>query len=219
MKWLYGTLIAIALIELVGGYNIECVLLLTIALMIFIVRLIIKIIKNKKIHLVKKEKNIIPKDEEEQLDEYQRQMILKSIENYVEEIKLRDSQKQTYHAKDMLTECEKQFLTRLNNIFKDKYIIQPQIPLRMIIDKDGNSFAGELNRYIDFGIFDHNYKLLVLIELNDKSHKTKERYERDLKVQDICKQANIPLITFWTYGNQTDENIRYIIEKEINYAR
>jgi len=125
----------------------------------------------------------------------------------------------TYHAKDMLTECEKHFLSRLNKIFKEKYIIQPQIPLRMIIDKDGNSFAGELNRYIDFGIFNQNYNLLVLIELNDKSHKTKDRYERDLKVQDICKQANIPLITFWTYGSQTDENIRYIIEKEINNAR
>ena len=128
----------------------------------------------------------------------------------------------TYHKRDFLTQSEKFLLGKLKKIFGDKYIIQPQVPLRMLVSKDDEEFgqyANELNRYIDIGIFNKNYEILALVELNDKSHKFKDRYERDLKVQDICKQANIPLITFWTYGSQTDENIKYIIEKEINNAR
>lgn len=127
-----------------------------------------------------------------------------------------------YRQKELLTDCEKQFMERLKTIFGNKYIIQPQVPLRMIISKDGDElgkYANELHKYIDFGLFDNDYQLLALVELNDKSHKTKARYERDLKVQDICNQANIPLITFWTHGNQTNENIRYFIEKEIENAK
>lgn len=57
----------------------------------------------------------------------------------------------------------------------------------------------ELFRVIDFGIFDQEYKLCVLVEINDPSHETPER-ERDKKVVEICKEAGIPLVTFWTYG-------------------
>lgn len=130
-------------------------------------------------------------------------------------------EKGIYHKKELITNCEKEFLIRLNKIFKRKYIIQPQTPLRMIISKDGDElgkYASELNRYIDFGIFNKNYELQVLVELNDKTHELEERQERDLKVQNICKQANIPLITFWTYEKLTNEEIKHRIEKEIKNA-
>ena len=126
-----------------------------------------------------------------------------------------------YNKKELITNCEKEFLIKLNKTFKRKYTIQPQIPLRMIISKNGEDYgvyAGELNRYIDFGIFDKNYMLLALVELNDKSHNLAERQERDLKVQNICKQANIPLITFWTYEKLTNDEIKHRIEKEIKNA-
>ena len=127
----------------------------------------------------------------------------------------------TYHKKKFLTQNEILFLKKLKKIFGDRYIIQPQVPLRMLVSKDGEEYgqhANELNRYIDIGIFNQSYDILALVELNDQTHKLKERYERDLKVQEICQQAKIPLITFWTHGKQTDENIRYIIEKEIESA-
>lgn len=57
----------------------------------------------------------------------------------------------------------------------------------------------ELFRVIDFGIFDQECKLCVLVEINDPSHETPER-KRDKKVVEICKEAGIPLVTFWTYG-------------------
>ena len=92
----------------------------------------------------------------------------------------------------------------------------------MIISKNGEEngiHAGELNRYIDFGILNKNYELLALIELNDTTHELEERKERDFKVQNICRQARIPLITFWTYEKLTNEEIKHRIEKEINNAR
>lgn len=127
-----------------------------------------------------------------------------------------------YNKKELITKCEKEFIIKLNNIFRKRYIIQPQIPLRMIISKNGEEngvHAGELNRYIDFGILNKNYELLALIELNDKTHELEKRQERDLKVQNICRQAKIPLITFWTYEKLTNEEIKHRIEKEINNAR
>ena len=189
MKWLYGFLIFYTIYELITGYWASSVLLWSITFIIQGIIIIIK--KNKK---------------------KQKQKNNQSTQN----------QKSIYHKKEFITNCEKEFLIKLNKIFKRKYTIQPQIPLRMIISKNGEDYgvyAGELNRYIDFGIFDKNYMLLALIELNDKSHNLVERQDRDLKVQSICKQANIPLITFWTYEKLTNEEIKHRIEKEINDAR
>ena len=46
----------------------------------------------------------------------------------------------------------------------------------------------ELFRVIDFGIFDQEYKLCVLVEINDPSHETPER-ERDKKVVEIYERV------------------------------
>ena len=56
-------------------------------------------------------------------------------------------------------------------------------------------------RNIDFGIFNKSYELLLLIEINDFTHKDPERQIRDKNVKEICQDAGIPLITFWAnYG-------------------
>ena len=149
-------------------------------------------------------------------------MIQKLIKNKKNKVNIENDDNSTYHKKELLTDCEKQFMERLKTIFGNKYIIQPQVPLRMIISKDGDElgkYANELHKYIDFGLFDNDYQLLALVELNDKSHTLQERHKRDLKVQDICNQANIPLITFWTNENYTNDNIRHTIEKEIENAK
>lgn len=122
-----------------------------------------------------------------------------------------------YHKKDLLTNSEKEFLIKLQDIYNTEYIIQPQIPLGSIVNKDRNlhnKYASELNRYIDFGIFDKNYNLLMLIELQDNTHLQEERKYRDDKVKNICKQANIPLIEIWN-KNINNEELREIINKGI----
>ncbi|MFR9028073.1 MAG: DUF2726 domain-containing protein [Clostridium sp.] len=58
-----------------------------------------------------------------------------------------------------------------------------------------------------------DYRPVFLIEINDQTHLAQERRERDRKVADICEEAGIPLITFWTsYGVQPDYIERRIME-------
>ena len=65
-------------------------------------------------------------------------------------------------------------------------------------------------RNVDFLITDGNYVPRIVIEINDMSHNSSDRKERDEKVKNICEEAGIPIITLWTsYGiNQS-----YINEK------
>lgn len=128
--------------------------------------------------------------------------IEKPKKNYANEST--DESKQTEYLlkKSLITQNEKPYFETIKKIIEPHYIIQPQINLASIIDKKSpDKFRNELFRNIDFGIFDQNYKPLLLIEINDESHLTPSRKERDKKVHAICKDAGIPMITLWTkYG-------------------
>lgn len=119
-----------------------------------------------------------------------------------------------YSKKKLITKNEIIFYNKLKNVIKDTYLIQTQVNLATVIKKNYNNFRiNELFRIVDFGIFDKNtYEPLILIELNDSTHKSKSRYIRDQKVKNILTIANIPLITFYSsYSN----NEQYI-NKRIN---
>ena len=118
----------------------------------------------------------------------------------------------TYSLKNsIMTECEKDFFAVFKEIIEPQYTIQPQINLASVIDKEHHTkYRNELFRNIDFGIFDKNYSLILLIEINDQSHTQSHRIDRDNKVKSICADAGIPLITFWT---------KYGIDKEYIYNR
>lgn len=119
------------------------------------------------------------------------------------------------------TECENKFYKILKDNFGNEYEIHPQIPLSSIIEKQktfDKQYQNELYRVIDFGIFSKDsLKPLLLIEINDKTHKAKERRERDDKVKQICKIANIELITFWTEYPNTEEYIINRIKSVLNH--
>lgn len=102
----------------------------------------------------------------------------------------------------IMSECEKEFYLAFKEAIGEKYIIHPQINLASLIKKEGDfRYQNELFRNIDFGIFDTEYNIMLLIEINDRTHEQRERIERDQKVRDICEKAEIKLITFWTkYG-------------------
>lgn len=107
----------------------------------------------------------------------------------------------------IMTNCEKDYFNAIREALPSEYILQPQVNLASIIDKvKKKRYCNELFRNIDFGIFDQSYMPIALIEINDKTHRTeKSRMARDYKVKDICKEAKIPLIAFWTnYGVNKD---------------
>ena len=114
----------------------------------------------------------------------------------------------------LMTPVEEKFFITFKEIVGKEYIVQPQINLASIIDKNQSfKHRTELFRNIDFGIFNNSYELLLLIEINDPSHNSRERKERDKKVKEICNTANIPLITFWTDYGINKDYIRKRLEK------
>ncbi len=119
-----------------------------------------------------------------------------------------------YSKKPLMTMSEISFYHKLMEIEKlGNYKVVPQVNLASIIHKDSEyKFRSELFRNIDFGIFNEQFEILLLIELNDSSHNTKERKKRDKKVQKICKDSNIKLIRFYTsYPNEKDYVIKRVL--------
>lgn len=123
----------------------------------------------------------------------------------------------TYTKKNFQTECEKEFYKKLIQATENlKVIVRPQIPLSSVINKTYGRYQNELYRIIDYGIFDTEENLLLLIELNDKTHFQDYRHERDLKVNSICKKAGINIIYFWT---DEPNNVDYITRRIETYIK
>jgi len=114
-----------------------------------------------------------------------------------------------YISKKLMTKSEELFYHNLTEIVGADFIIQPQVNLATVIKKESEGkYQNELYRNIDFGIFKKNHiDLLLLIELNDNSHNDPKRKQRDIKVKEICSEANIPLMTFWLSMPNTNEYI------------
>lgn len=129
------------------------------------------------------------------------------------------SSKTKYQSKQLMSEYEKYFYEILSKNFAQDYIIMPQVNLASIIEKIKDfpkQYQNELYRNIDFGIFDKTtMKPLLLIEINDKTHNQPDRIKRDLKVKEICNQANIKLITFYTKYENKPNYIVSRIKKEL----
>lgn len=97
------------------------------------------------------------------------------------------------------------------NCFKKldpKYIVVPQVNLATIINKEGyHKYQNELNRNIDFCIFDQDFNVLLAIEINDNSHKIKKRRYRDYKVKEILNKCNVSLLTFNINYPNTEDSV------------
>lgn len=123
-----------------------------------------------------------------------------------------------YSRKKFMTDYERYFyniFVELENEFNVKVI--PQVNLAAIIKKEiNNYYINELFRNVDFAIFDKDYNnVLLLIEINDSTHKTSTRIARDIKVEKILKDADIKLMKFYSnYPNKKDyvkERVKQVI--------
>ena len=129
--------------------------------------------------------------------------------------------KTIYKKKSFMTNAEYEFYLKLKSL-EPEYKVIPQLNLASIINKENNNkYYTDLFRNIDFAIFDNKERnVLLLIELNDGTHKLKKRKARDFKVKKIWKAAGIPLIYFYTnYPNEKEyviNRIKEIINSENN---
>lgn len=107
----------------------------------------------------------------------------------------------------LMTYTELEYFRIIDGVIGNRYIVLPQINLASVIDKVSSGYRTELFRNVDFGVFDYNYKPLLLIEINDNTHFRKDRKERDKKVGEIAKKAGIRLVTFWTKDGLDNKKI------------
>ena len=104
--------------------------------------------------------------------------------------------------KTLISKSEQSFYSVIKAALPEGYCVFPQINLASFIDKtDGSRYHNELFRNVDFLITDSEYSPKLVVEINDQTHLTNERKERDEKVQKICEEAGIPILKLWTsYG-------------------
>lgn len=114
--------------------------------------------------------------------------------------------KNHYAPKKLITYTEQKYYEAIKKAVSNDFILYPQINLASIIERtDKHKYVNELFRNVDFAIFDKAYNPILLIEINDKTHKERKRIERDKKVKEILAIANLPIVTFWTdYGVNQD---------------
>lgn len=121
----------------------------------------------------------------------------------VENSKVKPPEKYLYEPKaSLLTANEKDYMKCIRAVLPENYLLQSQVNLASFIERtDEARFHTELFRNVDFLIMDLEYRPLIVIEVNDASHLSKDRQERDKKVSKICEEAGIPIIKLWTsYG-------------------
>ena len=119
-----------------------------------------------------------------------------------------------YELKDsLMTKSEITYYNAIVKALPNGYHLQPQVNLASVINRTDNSkFHNELFRNVDFLILTSNFKPIAFIEINDSTHNDSTRIKRDIKVKEICEEAGISIITFWTkYGINQD-----YIDKKIN---
>lgn len=119
----------------------------------------------------------------------------------------------------LITQTEKTYLTAIKRSLPNGYFVQPQINLASIITKNSDSrFQNELYRNVDACVFDLAYKPIVIIEINDSTHNSYNRRERDIKVKNICEEAGIKVITLWTKFGVNQEYISKVVNEAIREA-
>lgn len=125
-----------------------------------------------------------------------------------------------YSRKEFLiSRAEHEFFDILVEVLGDQYYVFTQVHLPTILDhkiRNGQKWNGAFShingKSVDFVICDKVYiKPLLAIELDDRSHEREDRIERDSIVEQMLKDANMPLLRFPNNGSFNKEEIKKLI--------
>lgn len=128
-----------------------------------------------------------------------------------------------YKRKDFLiSRPEHEFFNILVEILGNKYNIFTQVHLPTILDHKvvGQNWKGAFShingKSVDFVICDKAYiKPLLVIELDDKSHEREDRIDRDGVVEQMLKDAGMPLLRFGNNGSFNKEEVSHLVLEKL----
>lgn len=122
-----------------------------------------------------------------------------------------------------MTRAEHEFYVALKTAVGNDYTIFAQVHLPTIVEhkvkgQNWNAALNSINRKsVDFVLCDNSYLSPVLaIELDDKSHEREDRKERDIVVESILEEADLPLLRIENHESFDPNSIRAKILQKIN---
>lgn len=103
-----------------------------------------------------------------------------------------------YYAKTLLTKSEQAFYYVLIDAVKHRYYVTPQVRLADIIQPrqiNWNTLRPITSKGVDFVLCDpETFMPLIVIELDDSSHRMEHRQRRDVFVNEALRGAGIKVI-------------------------
>lgn len=126
--------------------------------------------------------------------------------------------KQQYFPREILTNAEFVFFATLRNVCRNYLYIIPKMGLWALVDHRDNVTAwNKISRkHLDFTLcHPQTMKPLLVIELDDSSHRNPKQQERDAEKDAILAQAGVPVLRI-PVARQYDEGaIRNLISGKI----
>lgn len=123
----------------------------------------------------------------------------------------------------IMTQREEKFFLLLNDIFRDKCYIIPQVHLSALLEHriKGQNWKGAFShingKSVDYVLLrSKDLSVLCAVELDDSTHDTADRIERDKEVGWMFGLANVPLIRLRNPENMSKQEIVDSFAKIIN---
>ena len=129
--------------------------------------------------------------------------------------------------KSIFTPAERSFYGVLKDVIKDNAEIFAKIRVADIIapskqfdrsnrQKAFNKISG---KHFDFVICDKKtLSVLCVIELNDSSHNSAKRIERDEFLKEVCRSADIPLLFWKARGGYFPMELKQVLSNYIDFS-
>lgn len=142
-------------------------------------------------------------------------MILVAATGFRASDRIKEKAVYTYSAKEhLMTASEEAFFRLLSDSVSERYLVFPQVHLSALLEhkipKQNWKYAfRHINgKSVDYVLCDKmTLKPVYAIELDDYTHKHKDRVERDIEVERIFAGAKIPLVRFSDYKSLSHEDI------------
>lgn len=123
-----------------------------------------------------------------------------------------------YYPRDVLTAGEFAFFTALQNVCRNYFYIAPKMGLWALVDHRDNVTAwNKISRkHLDFTLCNpKTMKPVLVIELDDASHRNPKQQERDAEKDAILAQVGVPVLRIPAARQYDEGALRNLISGKI----